>query len=751
MKRSIAVALIGATLFAHAQTPRVALLLSENGQHHDEFDNALKTLVWSADRYRGTADDMRKLAENLGNYDMLIAAPLFSPQPPGDDGKAFLRFVEDGGLIAITDGCCLAGRVWLAGIAPRFGGLETGNCNSSQWAVNGVTVDASPAHPLRFFPERINEPNSWPHFHALPQGSQWQLVAKCSEGFPVTFAQTVGKGIVTISALRQPNAKQLGNLYACLQLSRAGIALKSFELPAPALGAGVLRLTFKETGAAEKCGFVYEVGQQRFEGDVTGATFELPYRITTRGPAVTRLLFTRGGQTIPLFERNVELPELLTVTPNAYRGILSTARRLPDVSFGIGLAPDQERLEGATVALAVIDSTGSRVAVTNATLPAADVPRAFRQPIPLAKTLPAGAYTVKATLTDTDKKQLADAETTFKILAPQPAQTIIDEDNTLLVNGTPFFPLGIYHAPPDSYRDIAALGLNTVQFWAWDIRTDEHGVSQGLTSAAAHGLKALYEFNHKSADICRDTARAHATHPALLMWYGLDEPSEGSYSLATAMRDALHANDDQHPVYSLSCRPDVFAEQAAFADVFALDPYGKPQMTLDWMTNAVTAVAHRKPVFCVPGSFGEEPADELRASAYIALTCDARGILWYPWSQAGGGPLGVGLKNSPELQIVIAQLCAEITALQPALTAPTRHTITSQDGKARGLVCQSDRQKTLLIVNTTSEKITAEMRLPATDATMTDFFKKSEATLPLKNGTARIELKPYETRVYCWQ
>jgi hypothetical protein len=763
-KKIVALTLAGAAFLTHAQTPRVALLLSEKGRHHDEFDSALDTLGWNADRYRCTADDMRKLAGSLGDYDMLVAAPLFWPQPPdAKDAEAFRAFIENGGLLAVTDGSYPQGRAWLAGIDPRFGGLETGKCNSSQWAVNGVTADAEPAHPLRFFPSRIREPNSWPHFLEPPKDTTWRLVARCSEGFPVTFAQTVGKGLVTLSALRQPAPKQLGNFYACLQLLRAGIALKTFELPEPAIGDGTLRLAFEGNGPVEACGFAYELvpengKSQRFEKDADGAVFELPYRIALRGPVTARLLLKRGGQEIPLFERRAALPPLLTVTPPAYRGILSTARRLPAVHFGVALAPDQENLEGATLAFTVLDPCGNPVAATNTTLATNSVQPAYRQPVALPPSLTEGGYTLKAALIDAKKKKLAEAETAFTILAPRPAQTVVDEDGTFLVNGKPFFPLGLYHVPPADYADVARLGVNTVQFWAWHTALDKLGVSRGLAAAAAHGLKAVYEFNHKGKGIYQDAANNHAGNPALLMWYGLDEPSEGSYAAAAELRDTLHAADAHHPVYTVSCRKDVYAEHAAFADVFAIDPYGKPANAAECLPLAVAAVAPQgKPLVCVPGAFGkEETPEEMRATAYLALAHDARGIIWYPWAQAGGGPLGVGCKNSPAQQEAISNICAEVNALLPALTAPVRQSFASEDGRLRCLYMQG-RPRCVLMVNGTPEKLETEARLPAltpglekTNAKTKDFFKKREDVIEIKEGRFRVALEPYETRVYCW-
>jgi len=444
-----------------------------------------------------------------------------------------------------------------------------------------------------------------------------------------------------------------------------------------------------------------------------------------------------------LFSRQAVLPPLLTVRPNAYRGILSTARRLPTVSFGVELVPDQEKLEGATVGLSVVDAGGHNVASADATLAGKDQPLTYRQPVRLDPSLPAGDYTVRAVLVS-GTQTLAKADAPFKILAPRPEQTIVDEDNTLLVNGKPFFPLGLYHVNPSDYAAVSSLGINTVQFWTW------HGQG-GLDRAAAQGLKVVFELNHKGEQIVRDVAAKFRENPAVLLWYGLDEPAEGSYGMAEIMRSTFHACDDQHPVYMVSCRPDLFAEQANFADVFAHDPYGKPRKALEWMVKSVAAVNNRKPVICVPGVFGKETDEELRATAYLAIAHDARGIIWYPWHQMGGGPLGVGLKNSPAQQAVVKQLCTEIRALGPALTTPVRRPFASGDGKLHGICCEKLPQRYLVLVNATPEKIQAEATIPGAENVsqgFRDFFKKREDVLSVESGRFRIAMEPYETRVY---
>ena len=761
MKRVALLIVSGMACASYAQQPRIALLQGTDARHHDEFDLALSQLGWTADRYVSNTNDMKVLSGKLSDYDLLLACPLFnfgnSPVLPGPDRQAYLKFLNDGGMIAITDGTYPAVRAWVADLDPAFTGLEEGKCTSSQWAVLGATVDAQPMHPLRFFPSKITEPDSWGHLQKFPADSPWRVVANCSEGFPVAVVQKVGKGVIYLSALRQPTVKHLGNLYACLLLNRAGVEIKSFNLPEPRTGSGMITLSWDEGHVPEKCTFVYEIvaadgKRERFEGQVGGTVFELPYRITLRGPATTRFSFKRENQETLLFSQSIVLPPLLEIKPSVYRGILSTARRLPAVNFDFTLSPDQEVLEKGTIDLNVFNASGNCVAATNMVLSTNDVKFVYQQPVLLDKSLAAGEYVVKATLKDFHGTKLADAETSIKILSPTPAQTIIDQDNTFLVNGQPFFPMGLYHVPPSDYPTVAGLGINTVQFWVWDFDVDSLGVSRGLAKASAVGLKTIIELNHKNETIIQDIVKQHGANPAILMWYGLDEPAEGSYSTADMMRRTFHAVDNEHPIFQASCRPDIFAEQSVFTDVFGLDPYGSPQKVLDWMTNAVTAMAGRKPVVCVPGAFCEDTLAAFRASAYIALASDARGIVWYPWNQMGGGPIGIGLKNHPEHQGVVSQICAEVSAMLPALTAPDRRTLASADGSLRGLFCVKDAQRFLLLVNSTPSPIQVEAAIPQGEEftqKMRDFFKKDNLeALEIKAGRFGITLEPYETRVY---
>ncbi len=754
-------AVIALAQAAQAIVPRLAVVSCKKGRHASEYDFAVGQLGWTVlDRYKDTPESMTQLARQLDRYDLVLFTPLFNvnrePVFPGEDRAAFMKFLENGGMLAFTDGCSGEIRKWIADLDPRFKDAGMGNCDSTQWTVKGYTRDAEVPHSLRFFPYRITEPNWWGHFGKLSAGSAWQVAGLCGEGSPVVLCQRVGKGVLYLASVCQSTEKHLANLYANLLLARAGIELKSFAKSELNVGSGTIAVTFGGTpapGATLVYSVTNEAGETaRFTGRRKGDGITIDYHLSFRGPVTETLSLADGENESVLFTRRSVLPPLLAVIPNAYRGILSTARRLPTVTFGVELAPDKERIAGGRVRLAVISEDGKEVATDAIRLKTGKACK-LRHPMKLSRGLPAGDYTLKATLHTAAGRKLAEAETTFKILAPRPAQTIVDEDLTLLVGGKPFFPIGIYHLHPNDYGRAKEIGFNTVTFWAWHLGDGAGEKSPRLRAAEEHGLKAIIELNHKGRDVVRAKAVGFRDDPAVLMWYGMDEPVESHYAQCRMMQETFNEHDIHHPVYSVSCRADLYADQSAFCDVFAVDPYGKPEFVLGAVTNATAALKGRKPLIVVPASFENSKPEIYRSELYIALASGARGVLWYPWSQMGGGKLGEGLKNHPEAQNVVAQLCKEVRALTPMLTSPDRRPFASDDGAVRGIaLLESKTKPCILLVNATPNPVKAKLTIPGMskwDRDMRDYFKKNGGVeLKVRKGEFEMELKGYETRVF---
>ncbi len=759
---SVTILTFAFAFFAVAQND-VAVLHGRNANATD-FDAAVKNTGINADFFKCNDSEIRRFCANLGQYRLVLLDSLFNMGRDGNllsddatDFRAVRGFLERGGVLVATDAVYPHVNGWLDKVLGGAKVPKIGKCNSSQWAVLGHTENVEPVSSLRSFPNSITQGNSWPHYEKDIDPS-WTVVANCSEGFPVVLTRNVGKGLVVLSAIRQPGEKILENNYAQAQLRAAGVDVKNFSMSPLAPGRGELNIELTRPapkGAVLICEFIDAKGvKTTASASFTGNVARVEYFIKSRGELASKLYLSANGRQYSLCARKATLPPLLTIEPPAYRGIISTKRRLPAVRFRIRLAPTAEKLHGAVLTVGLYDSLSNCVFKTSSKIPEESKARLdtdFDLPLELPKELSDGEYEVRASLNRYNAKSSAPV----RILAPRPAQTVIDEDNTFLINGNPFFPLGIYH-PAGNYADISEIGFNTVQFWKWDMGTDQrYGVPMGLYKAFANGLRCLFESNHHGDMIYRDVVSKAGDHPAILMWYVVDEPAEGAERRMQSINDGWHKYDIHHPTYLLSCREDLFTQHQRYGDVFAFDPYGSKtrdsfDQTISWMKKGKEATEGRKALICVPWATPEK-VDSIRPLAYAALVHDARGLIWYCWRQAGGGPLGIGLNTRKDCQEEYRKLLAEIKTLMPGLLSARRRTF--EDGNLHGMVCgdaHARNKRFAILLNVASGKGDYELVVPELSAvkTVTDHF--TGAQLPVVDGKIKVSLGPREVAVYRW-
>lgn len=738
---------------------KIALLLGE-GRHDTEFDYAFKNLGWDApDRFKCTKEDMKRFTDSAGKYDMVISVPLFNYGPEGKrtlvkgdtETAEIKKYISNGGVMIFTDGSYENVRGWLSEIDPAFGGLSTGKCTSSAWGVLGFVRNAEPVHPIRMFPNLITEGDSWPHFEKLPNGSKWQILAYCSEGKPVCLYQKYGKGFVVLTTLRQPNFKILENYYANCMLLKANLSVGSFTMSELKPGPGSLDIKLAAPPPAGSS-LSFEIVDAKnkawtFTTNITGRSCSLNYVVEARGNSSVSLYVNTPKERILIFNRRIAFPKIFEIFPNAYRGILSTKRRVENVSFLIKLAPATEDLTSAGITLDFYDSSSNLVHTAEISTPTNAVSEIWA-PVPLPKTLGAGGYSVRATLLKPGRIR-AMAETSFEILAPKMAQTIIDEDRTFLVNGVPFFPLGIYHVDND-YEKVSEAGFNSCQFWKWMLNFNRYGIPTGLYRATANNLKCLFESHHGGEAIIKECTDGYKDHPAILMWYVADEPAEGSETGMKMTNDAWHKYDKNHPTYLVSCRPDLFKMHHVFADVMAFNPAGDVPTVVKWIKDAQEATGGRKPLVLVPWSIPSN-FDTVRRIAYTAIVHDIRGIFWYCWKQAGGGPLGIGLSQKPDYQPKFKKLFEEIGCIQPALLTADRRTF--EEGDVHGIVCRgrSPNERAAVMINVSDKTLQAEFTIPEIQNAKKVFDAFTGKPTVMENGLFKRQLKPYEVVALKWE
>ena len=766
MKKLLMMALAACAGAVWAGEADIALLHGRNSGATD-FDAALKKLGYSADYYKCNDAEIKRFCANAAKYRLVMVDSLFDFKskteniltPGVTDFDAVRAFLKSGGILVVADAVYAQSRAWVQAIDDGFKLPEVGKCNSSQWAVLGHTVNVEPIDPIRAFPNRITQANDWPHFEKDVPGG-WKVLSECSEGFPVTLSRPYGKGLVVVSALRQQGVKLMENYYAAAQLRRGGATVKDFTMSPFALGPGKVEIELQEPAPAGT-ELVYAFRDEKdketiFATNFVGTKATLEYNLKVRGKLLSRMLLRSPQGESQLFARPGEMPQLLRVDAPEYRGILSTKRRTPGVDFRVRLAPVAENLHGVKLTLKFFDGNGNCVFAADRDLPKekdAEIPLDFYFNVALPKELTAGPYEVRATL----NRYGAHSEAPFEILAPRSAQCVVDEDKTFLINGKPFFPLGIYH-PSGAYDAIADLGFNMISFWKWSIGDDGYGSPAGVNQALGKGLRLLFESNHFGEHIYRHCTEKLADNDAMMMWYVGDEPAEGAEDRVNFINECWHKFDKHHPTYLLSCREDLFGLHATFGDVFAFDVYGggskdiwepMPQ-TARWMATATRETRNKKALVVVPWSAPGDPA-LIRPVAYTALANDARGIIWYPWSQNGGGPIGIGLVKDEKCQEVYKKLLPEIKGLFPGLLSIQRRAFRAMDGKINALACGTDKGKRFLIMtNPTVETVEAAFEVEELAKVKGVKTYPEESDVALENGTVKYTFKPHDVLVYRW-
>lgn len=771
----------GASLAAMAGD--VAILNGQGGCDHD-FDLAMKKLSIEPKRYPCNADGMKNFVAALDHTDMVLVVPLFNYnrdknllKDEDTDYAAVRRWIEGGGVMVVTEGNYLNVRGWVEKIDEAFKNLTTSKCTSSQWEVKGWSSDEEPVHPLRFFPNKIKEGDSWPHFDRATVKAPLRILASCSEGQPIALLHDLGKGAIIVTSLRQPSEKVIENYLAFAALKRAGLDMASFSASPISIGDGTIEMRLAREAKGK---LVYEVapvnGEARtFEAEFVDGVAKVDYTVKERGETSFALDLDNNGTRTALYRRTVEIPKFLTVYPNDYRGIISKSRRVDQVKFRAKLAPDKEQISGGTMVFTV-SSQCVEIVSPKVTVESPDV----TTQIVLNHDLPAGTYTLKAFFMGMDGSKGED-ETTFEIVEPHASQCVVDDDGTLLVNGKPYFPLGMYHMTGD-YERPRELGLNTAQFWSWEIKPDKYGMQTGLAKAGSYGFRVIFESNHSGEQVWRTWGERCRDNPAILMWEVDDEPSESDQDKIVSAYRTWHDVDRDHPTMLTSCRPDLFRDHVQCCDVFAFDPYGSKETpfdavkkTADWCIAAENACAGRKPFVVVPHAFPTDPR-VLKAVAYTALAHGARGLSWYCWSQVSGGPVGVGLKQHPECQEALSNLVYEINVMMPGLTSTHRSTFVQGDihGMITGFKPRAWAEHFLILQNVSGE----EREFDRVISEMKPFTRLADAFAPKvalkdKDGNIRIDsrgnvvkdwdyrkldapghvkltLQPYESRLFVW-
>lgn len=385
---------------------------------------------------------------------------------------------------------------------------------------------------------------------------------------------------------------------------------------------------------------------------------------------------------------------------------------------------------------AVVAGADGRVLATQRSARRAETQEAGYWVVDLPQ-LAAGRYTLAVGLLDAGGRRAGEPTTaTFRVAEPVPRKVTLDDAGRLIVEGKPFFPLGLYLGPTEDEHlaRIAAAGFNTILCYGYGAGKDPRAY---LDRAAKHGLKVIYSikdfyegsawYPKQGAASDLDQMRQYITelrdHPALLAWYINDELGPPWMPKLQAAYDLVCDLDPDHPAFQVLCVPSQNALYYGVTDILGVDPYPVPRhpvtMVGEWMDTARAAMWRAKPVWCVPqifqwANYSKDPKDreptlgEKRAMAYLALIHGAQGLICYSYYDLlKGGDKAVFERRWRE----VSAIAGEVAKLIPVLL-DGREVAADLKGAVRLRALEHAGATHTVAVNTSGEALDATIAFP---------------------------------------
>ena len=325
-----------------------------------------------------------------------------------------------------------------------------------------------------------------------------------------------------------------------------------------------------------------------------------------------------------------------------------------------------------------------------------------------------GKYTVACSI----QGQALQASELLTKLAPAAKEVKTDRRlRSMLVDGKPFFPVGILMPPEESFRELAAAGFNTVVRWhgVKDVESilrymkaaERCGLQVIDTYGGRAGMRARYSDSafpqkfEQLLDVLRRDIPKEKVQSSLLSYYSLDEPSTVHRPQVRKAYELFNRLDPYHPVTLLTIKR-INPALVDFCDVAAVDAYWSPYRSQTPLVVSASAdecrslvESRRLPFLMVilcgaySGAIRELTPAEQRCQTYLAVIHGARGILWFVYR-----PMSGLLWNE------VKKLSSEMREYGPMLlSGGNRQMFKSEDGAVHALAMSHEGKTRIIAVN----------------------------------------------------
>lgn len=505
-------------------------------------------------------------------------------------------------------------------------------------------------------------------------------------------------------------------------------------------------------------------------------------RIPKEASSAHITLYMRRGTTGVAWFDDVEVlrvaPPLLTIRliVPSYRGYLYLPTKGRKIIAEIEIDREDYDLIGIPLEIKskLTDTNGKTVSESKRRL------EEIEQEIMLSLSLPAlvpGNYKWSFYILK-ENKEIAWERTDIRVIKEEKAKVYIDEKNRLIVDGEPFFPLGIYLGPTEEehLKRIADAGFNTILCYGYGV---ENNPEAYMERARKFGLKVIYslkdfyegtayfpEMGKSGLELAKEYVEKLREHPTLLAWYINDELPISYIPKITEMYELVKKLDPNHPQFQVLYQIPDLELYYNCTDVMGVDPYPIPSqpitMVSDWTSSAVKAMHNAKPVWVVPQIFDpsvynskmtpREPSyEEKKNMFYQALINGAKGLIAYSYFdllRVSGGkdaPLETFNRRWEEISNIVGEMKQLIPILLEGEDIPNLQGKTS-NGKVilKGIAHQNKLY--ILVANISTETVSLTIHLPTNGLRS---IKRIDGTpVSQRENKLRDQLKPLEATTY---
>ena len=288
------------------------------------------------------------------------------------------------------------------------------------------------------------------------------------------------------------------------------------------------------------------------------------------------------------------------------------------------------------------------------------VENAFASVVADISAISAGEYKVRFVLSDDNGGSVGAAECPLVISKKLPERKVyIDRHQRTIVDGKPFFPLGMYsyNIDEEDIRLYVEAPFNCIM--SYRIPTDAQ-----MDVFSKYRIKAIVGFSNnffglskrlksldEEIDILTNSVNRLKSHSATLAWYLHDEVPINFLPRIIERRRIVHALDPEHPTWGVLCQPYNMEREIDTFDICGNDPYPvysdkKKDMSRSWLwARLAKSQSHAsRGIWQVPQAFtwanyqklAEEKGacrlptfDEMRKMAYQQIAGGANGLIFY--------------------------------------------------------------------------------------------------------------------------